>query len=344
MIVYVVVTEACNLSCPHCIRGKQRSATMASADFSRVLTQLNAQDNITAIILTGGEPLVHPYFLSLLKEAFEVFSRRVVVTTNGTLDIPSAVKTLKPSFRDRLAIQISLDGTEYVNDLIRGSGSYKRVVHNVMRLNEFGFSPSIATTVSARNYEDIVLLSEELKSLKLLRWSINLAAPMGRCDTESTVSVEQWNLLVDKIKRLNLEYSVNIKKLYDMSFLDNLSDSDLRRAEKLFADNHLRNCSSGSGKLYVYPDLNVYACTCLSELPIGNLKKQSLVELLMSSRLKCVSECKLRQDSPCRKCRYSLLCNGGCPGMSISTFGEIGYGDIRCPRFRQLAHEEGVLL
>ena len=343
MIVYVVVTEACNLTCPHCIRGKQRNAAMSSADFSRVLTQLNAQDNITAIILTGGEPLVHPCFLSLLHEAVKSFSRRVVVTTNGTLDITSAVKTLNPAIRDRLAIQISLDGTEHVNDLIRGRGSYRRVINNVMQLNEDGFSPSIATTVSAKNYEDIVLLSDELKSLKLLRWSINLAAPMGRCDSESTVSIERWNLLVDKIKGLNLGYSVNIKKLYDMSFLDNLADSDLRRAEKLFIDNHLRNCSSGSGKLYVYPDLNVYACTCLSECPIGNLKKQSLDELLMSSRFKCVSQCKLRQDSPCRKCRYSLLCNGGCPGMSLSTFGEIGYGDIRCPRFRQLAYEEGFL-
>ena len=343
MIVYVVVTEACNLTCPHCIRGKQRDATMASADFSRVLTQLNAQDNINAIILTGGEPLVHPCFFSLLKEAFERFSRRVVVTTNGTLDIPSVVQALDPAILDRLTIQISLDGTEHVNDSIRGSGSYKRVISNVMRLNEYGIYPSIATTVSAKNYEDIVPLSKELKNLKLLRWSINLAAPMGRCDTEQTVSVERWNLLVDKIKGLNLEYSVNVKKLYDMSFLDNLSDSDLHRAEKLFVDNHLRNCSSGSGKLYVYPDLNVYACTCLSKLPIGNLKKQSLVELLISSRLKSISQCKLRQDSPCRKCRYSLLCNGGCPGMSLSTFGEIGYGDIRCPRFRQLAHEEGVL-
>jgi radical SAM protein with 4Fe4S-binding SPASM domain len=317
---------------------------MSSADFSRVLTQLNTQDNITAIILTGGEPLVHPCFLSLLHQAFRSFSRRVVVTTNGTLDIPSVVKTLKPSFRDRLAIQISLDGTEHVNDLIRGLGSYRRVINNVMYLNEDGISPSIATTVSAKNYEDIVMLSEELKSLKFLRWSINLAAPMGRCDIDSTVSVEQWNLLVDKIKGLNLGYSVNIKKLYDMSFLDNLSDLDLRRAEKLFTDNHLRNCSSGSGKLYIYPNLNVYACTCLSALPIGNLKKNSIAQLLMSSRLKWISQCELRQDSPCRKCRYSFLCNGGCPGMSLSTFGEVGYGDIRCPRFRELAHEEGVLL
>lgn len=343
MIVYVVLTEACNLACPHCIRGEQRNETMRSVDFSRVLAQLNAHDNITAIILTGGEPLVHPRFVSFLKETVERFLRRVVITTNGTLDVATILKELNPSDREHLSIQVSLDGTERVNDLIRGYGSYKRIVDNMRKLNAYGFHPSIATTVSTMNYEDVLSLSEELKNFKLLRWSLNLAAPMGRCNSELTVDIEHWNLLVDKIKELHLPYNVNVKKLYDIRFMDNLSDSDLHRAERLFCDNHLRNCSSGSGKLYVYPDLNVYACTCLSALPVGNLKRQSFDEILASSQLKCLSELRLRQDSPCRKCRYVVLCNGGCPGVSLSTFGRIGYGDIRCPRFRELANEKGVL-
>lgn len=317
---------------------------MHSVDFSRVLAQLNAHDDITAIILTGGEPLVHPQFAPILEEAFERFSRRVVITTNGTLDVSTIVKKLNAADRERLAIQISIDGTERVHDSIRGYGSYKRIISNVRNLNALGFRPSVATTVSTKNYEDILSLSKELKSFNLLRWSVNLVAPMGRCDSELTVGVEQWNLLVDKIKWLDLPYDVNVKKLYDMHFLDNLSDFDLHRAEKLFRDNHLRNCSSGSGKLYVYPDLQVYACTCLSALPIGSLKRQSLDEVLTSSQLRCLATLRLSHDSPCRKCRYVALCNGGCPGVSLSTFGRIGYGDVRCPRFRELAHEKGVLL
>jgi len=128
-----------------------------------------------------------------------------------------------------------------------------------------------------------------------------------------------------------------------MDFLDRLSDIDLRRAERLFIDRHLRNCSTGSGKLYIYPDLSVYACTCLSALPVGNLREITIEELIDGAKLRDVANCLLKANSPCRRCRYVVLCNGGCPGMSFAAFGAIGVGDTRCPRFRELASEQGLL-
>ncbi len=343
MIVYVVLTEACNLACPHCIRGKQRDVFMPSADFSRIVNQLNQNADISAVILTGGEPLIHPDFFNILADTFKIFSRRVVITSNGTLNIPSVLDRVASENQRRLSIQISLDGTMSVNDSIRGAGSYTKILTNVTRLNDLGFTPSIATTVSVLNYNNIIDLAWELSRFRILRWSVNLATPMGRCTRETVIGIEEWNDLVDRIRKLQLPYSLNIKKLFDMEFLDKLSDADLRRAETLFIDRHLRNCSIGGGKLYIYPDLSVCACTCLSALPIGRLDEKTFADIISSVDFKKVACCRMALDSPCRRCRYATLCNGGCPGISYTTFGSIGIGDKRCPRFRELADEQGLL-
>ena len=343
MIVYVVLTEACNLACPHCIRGKQRDIFMSLADFSRIITQLNQNADISAVILTGGEPLIHPDFFSILADTFKIFSKQVVITSNGTLNIPAILDYIATADQERLSIQISLDGTISVNDSIRGDGSYAKILANVTTLNNLGFTPSIATTVSVLNYNNMIDLAQELSGFRILRWSVNLATPMGRCAKETVVGIEQWNDLVDRIKDLQLPYSVNMKKLYDMEFLDNLSDADLRRAEKLFITRCLRNCSAGGGKLYIYPDLSVCACTCLSALPVGRLDEQTFTDIISSADFKKITSCRLALNSPCRRCRYVALCNGGCPGISYTTFGSVGIGDNRCPRFRNLADEQGLL-
>jgi len=211
MIVYVVLTEACNLACPHCIRGKQRDVYMARADFARIIAHLDRRADVSAIILTGGEPLVHPEFDSFLSDVFANFSRRIVITTNGTLNLPPMIEALSQQDRGRLSVQISLDGPEVVNDSIRGAGAYKKVHEFASALNNIGIVPSIATTVSKSNYEVVEQLAEDLKQLSILRWSVNLAAPMGRCDEGNTVEIASWNDLVDRVKALQLPYGVNIK-------------------------------------------------------------------------------------------------------------------------------------
>ena len=80
--------------------------------------------------------------------------------------------------------------------------------------------------------------------------------------------------------------------------------------------------------------MEVYGCTCLEDYPLGNLKCNTLREIIESELYLKLSECKLLEDSPCNSCRYVVLCNGGCPGMSKKFFGDIGMGDIRCDKVK----------
>src|SRR5688572_2479825 len=81
----VSVTHACQLRCRFChqegIDRHWASVHMAPAYFRTLLstfTQLGGQ----YVELTGGEPLMHPYFANLLREA-SLYRRHICVHTNG---------------------------------------------------------------------------------------------------------------------------------------------------------------------------------------------------------------------------------------------------------------------
>ena len=103
------------------------------------------------------------------------------------------------------------------------------------------------------------------------------------------------------------------------------------------------NCGSGRDKLYVYPDFNVYSCTCLTDFCLGNLKKNALEEILMGEGIRLFSEYKIGSDVICGECKYFAFCKGGCIGMSYHYFGTIGKGDIRCPILRSYYEQKGFL-
>ena len=53
----VEVTENCNMLCPHCLRGDARDKNI---DIDKFNTFLSHIESIDKMVITGGEPLLHP--------------------------------------------------------------------------------------------------------------------------------------------------------------------------------------------------------------------------------------------------------------------------------------------
>lgn len=83
----VTITSACNLDCPICyVHNKNEGAFHMSPDeFRSVMKHLVANHGGTLDIvnLTGGEPVLHPELLTLLRIAHENGVHRVTVCSNG---------------------------------------------------------------------------------------------------------------------------------------------------------------------------------------------------------------------------------------------------------------------
>lgn len=330
MQYYVVITERCNLNCKMCIRGNASERDMAFSDF--VSISRDEQFRSGNIVVTGGEPVLHPQFCDIVYLCCEL-SNSVCVATNGTLDY--YVDDLCGI--ENLCFQVSLDGNKETHNAIRNGDCFDSLFATITKYEKRNIVYNIASTIGKENKETIFDLVPLLKDRKLQYWKVSCELPFGRNHGGNLMRAEEWNDFVDRLLSV-VNFPLHIKKIFDFGLYDRLE-----RKNQMPTINRCFNCGSGNGKLYIYPDQNVYPCTCLTDFSLGNLKKNSMTDILNGEKIKKFQNIKPCGNTPCRDCRYVIYCNGGCLGMSYDTFGELGKGDVRCPILRNHYEQKGIL-
>ena len=152
-IVVWTLSRRCNLHCVHCYSDSADRAydgELAPEEAGRMLEDL-AAFRVPALLLSGGEPLYHPYVF-----AYAVYARRLglrlTLSTNGTLiDAATAQRIKDIGFS---YVGISFDGLGPVNDRFRGQrGAFDLAVAGLRRLKAVGQKVGLRFTLTRRNYE-----------------------------------------------------------------------------------------------------------------------------------------------------------------------------------------------
>lgn len=92
--------KRCNYDCSYCGADihDNTSPHMPEEVYNGAVNKLveaaNAQDKITRVSFTGGEPFVHPRFIDMLKYAKDSGINRISVTTNGSVGFKRYVDSL----------------------------------------------------------------------------------------------------------------------------------------------------------------------------------------------------------------------------------------------------------
>jgi len=166
--VILTVASRCNLRCRHCWPdcGPGAKPFFLSEDVFRRLVDEFAREGARSVTVTGGEPLLHPRWLSMLE-----FCRRhpgldeVCLQTNGTLLTEDKVEALASLDGKELLVQVSLDGASAeAHDFVRGEGSFARALRGVELLVEKGLGrrTRLAFTEMAHNFDDLPRLLERV--------------------------------------------------------------------------------------------------------------------------------------------------------------------------------------
>lgn len=326
MMIYYLLTEDCNLRCSHCIRGKSVKQYMDYSSAVRGLEQIYKLYPDTSLVLSGGEPTLHPRISDLLQKASEKF-KAVVINSNGTT--PFWQKNHSIINRNNVIVQFSLDGLQDYHDKIRGLGSFDKTSDSIRFINGLGKPIWISTVVSRKNMKSVMRLSEILAQFNIEKWHVSPLMPFGNASADDVPDVNEWNNFVDELINIT-PFRLGIRKLFATEVLEKLSDEQISQIAESERNADFKNCGCVKSKLYIYPDMTVYGCTCIKDIPLGNLETQSLSEILngtvAQSFLSYVCEV-----SACKQCRYFKICNGGCMGMQK----KYGY-DTRCPLINKL--------
>lgn len=163
---WVVTNDHCNLRCRHCytIERVKQGRTGLPGDTLRGIIAEAKELGTEVFYFTGGEPTLRDDFLDLAKFVLE--RAKLVLFTNGHF-LDDALATALAKHRDRLVVQISIDGhDETVSRRVRGKGAFDRALAGVETLLEHGIRVGVSTTPNGVNQRGVSELTERLAALE----------------------------------------------------------------------------------------------------------------------------------------------------------------------------------
>ncbi len=140
----VNVGYRCNLACKHCHvgGGPNRTEMMEKDTVDAVLSAL-ADSGIGTIDITGGAPELNPFFRHLVTESRKL-GKQVIVRTNLAIFYDDGMQDLPEFFQNHdVEVVASLPYYKEENvDRVRGSGTFKKCISALRKLNSMGYGES----------------------------------------------------------------------------------------------------------------------------------------------------------------------------------------------------------
>lgn len=329
--IYFLLSSECNLNCSFCIRHTAKKEVMPLQNAIKALEKISSEYSNVQLIISGGEPFLYPNFDEIIEYACTRF-RSVYINTNGT-QCNSKISFLT-RFADKITVQVSIDGDVYSHNSMRGDGVYEEAMRNISLMKENNIRIVVSSSVNKENNKSLKNIIPELELNRVDLWKISPIQAFTKAEYEKNLSVTEWNDFVDDI----LKYSklrVFISKLFDFSIYEKI---EKKYGKEYLSQKVVSNCGSAKNKFYVYPDFEVYPCTCLTDYAAGNVIKDSISQI--KENLRNIEQLFFPKNSICKECKWLYLCNGGCQGYSYHFYHDLGMGDIRCPLLRKVRHNE----
>ena len=333
--IFVEITDRCNLNCKHCIRSynSKNNEFISLDEFEKLTKQLESL-KFKNIILTGGEPLLHPKIDSLLRKSCNQF-KNVYLDTNGIL--LSKKKNLEMIKKyDDLKIQISLDGNKKEHEFLRGKGTFKQVMNSVKELNQIGKKPIIGTVLYKKNHNNLSKIAKLLSDYDIMMWRLMFFMPGGRGQKNKEdlqINYNNWKKIKKQIMDLETNFKIDLTEAFKFLNYDipDLSKDFLKRT----------GCEAGKYRLQILTNGDVLPCSMLDQEVAGNYHDSPIKEIWNNSKvLLKYRNYNIKKNNECKICDFLELCKGGCHGLSKKTKGTIYSRDPRCPQIQELTLNE----
>lgn len=292
----IELLDRCNYYCPHCYVHDTYTSSMAVDSFCRIIDELVAQGCIW-LLLTGGEPLLHPKFFEMYQYAYKQ-GLKITVFTNGYFlnkRIQNLFLNMPPE-----EIEISLYGgtADTFNAYVGVVNAFETVLKNIDDIVAEKLNLKLKTVVLKNNID-------ELQKIK------NIASERGipfRFDGYILPKVngdkEVLDMRVDISQLLKLESE-------NSDYLDALSLTK-NKAEETDA---LYTCAAGYNSVFIDASCKLYICIMARNMYYDLLKTDSTIKkgqkYLIHTR---ESRPVLLPCHQCYKCTYRAFCKY-CPAQ-----------------------------
>lgn len=307
--VSLELTYKCNLDCFFCYNDvNKKGAPLDLAQYKTLLEDL-AEMQTMYLMLTGGEPMVHPHFFEIGRMTRDL-GFVVRVRTNGhSLSKTNALR-LKNEV-DPYVVEVSLHGAtaETHDKQTRISGSFAKLIKNIGYCLDIGLNVSVVSTPTAWNEHEIDEMFELCDEIGVPLRFQGPVAPRDNGDlTPLQITPQQstWDkvAVLYKSRGIRADEKTPIAKPIEI---------DVGSIGQKTEDETKSSCGVGVAGVDIDPYGNVQACMHLQE-SAGNLHKNSIREiwndspLFTRARARSIEAAKRFEESAPRQLGAHMYC------------------------------------
>jgi len=310
---YIHVTYACNLTCAHCYAeaGPRRHEAMPVTEVLR-LAEEAARLGFQKVVITGGEPLLHPQRDALLEglAALRPLLRPTRLALRTNLAYPLTPQLLAALVNAADQVIVSVDGDEASHDARRGKGTYARTLANLRRLCSplpLGEGPGVRN--SPLPLGDPLTGAGGPGVRVMLTAVLNAAQAQGREGEAVHALGEELGVPV----RIRPPLPLGRAAAHPPA-LERYTSLEEDGAEMIAQRTEIHvTCGLGMN-VYIAPDGACYPCYALHgpAFCLGNAMEQGLKDVIASERFQALRAKTVDTTPHCRACPWRYLCGGYC--------------------------------
>jgi radical SAM protein with 4Fe4S-binding SPASM domain len=354
-ILYLHLTNRCNLKCPYCYNQEHRHELIQVGRQHRKeedLIQIGGQhkgveglstepktEKMLAVLdeayalgfrtlkLTGGEALLNKDAMKIARHAKKL-GMYINLLTNAVLITPSLASEIAEAV-DCVSVSLDSDVAEE-HDVVRGAGTHAQVLNSIGLLKKAGVKylhlNAVITAVNLHsvkrflNYAWNTLKADEVT---IAGSAINVDDPTGKWGAGNyVINGDQYRQVYDQQHEFEVEQEASRK------------DKTLVSTMKMFR----RHCGVGTGLMSIDPNGDIYPCQTLHrpEFLIGNaFEPGALTRLIETSPvMRRVRSATVDLLPECKTCPVRYVCSGGCRSEAYTREGDfLARNRELCPTF-----------
>jgi radical SAM protein with 4Fe4S-binding SPASM domain len=338
------ITRRCNLRCVHCYSDSAACNYPGELDRKEchaVLRDL-AAFGVPAVLLSGGEPTIHPHFLELCETAASL-GLRVTVSTNGTRITPALARQLKAL--GVAYIGISLDGIGEAHDAFRGkAGVFGKVVSAFHHCREAGQKAGLRLTLTSHTARQLPEILRFIEHEKIERVCFYHLVPSGRgadlagphplvtraCLRLIAKAARRWHEQGDTREVLTVDQPADGPFFWMLAQKEYPERVD--EIERLLRWNGGGANSSGTGIANIDSQGAVHPDQFWQTHDLGNVRQRPFSEIWTGGDplLAGLRDRLPRLQGRCRDCRFQNVCGGGFRARAFHHHGDPWAEDPGC--------------